>query len=151
MRLLKLRVGTALSDVVATYEIPYGEIGRAPNGHEEPGQQWLDVSGTLPNGRRGGLSVLNDAKYGFDVLAGTVGITAVRSPIYAWHDPGGAGGRTPSKRYQDQGHQRFRYALLPTRNGRHRTPSSTTCSCQTHGRSVRHLRPLAPGTATLLE
>ena len=134
-RLLKLRVGTALSAVAATYEIPYGEIVRAPNGHEEPGQTWVDVSGTLPNGHRAGLSVLNDAKYGFDVLGGTVGITAVRSPIYAWHDPAvlEADG---IERYQDQGRQRFRYALLP-HGGDHHAAATVV-------EAARLNRPLTP-------
>jgi alpha-mannosidase len=111
-RLLKLRVGTALTDVRATYEIPYGQVVRPADGHEEPGQTWVDVSGSLPSGIRAGLSVLNDAKYGFDILGGTVGITAVRSPVYAWHDPTVL---QPDgiDTYQDQGRQRFSYALLP--------------------------------------
>jgi len=27
------------------------------------------------------------AKYGYDVAGGTIGITAARSPVFAWHDP----------------------------------------------------------------
>jgi hypothetical protein len=26
-------------------------------------------------------------KYGCDVAGGTIGITAARSPVFAWHDP----------------------------------------------------------------
>jgi alpha-mannosidase len=87
-RLLKLRFATRVTDPVATYEIPYGTIERPANGEEEPGQRWIDVSGPL-DGADGvfGLAVLNDAKYGFDVLGGELGVTAVRSPIYAHHEP----------------------------------------------------------------
>ena len=110
--MLKLRVGTALTSVEATYEIAYGHVSRPVDGHEEPGQSWLDVAGILPGGQRAGLSVLNDAKYAFDVLDGSVGITAARSPVYAWHMP-----MTLQPEglyaYQDQGQQRFTYALLP--------------------------------------
>jgi alpha-mannosidase len=63
-----------------------------------------------------GLAVLNDAKYGFDVLGGELGVTAVRSPIFAHHEP-----TIPKPairyQYQDQGLQRFRLALVPHRGG----------------------------------
>ena len=67
----------------------------------------MDVSG---GGR--GLAVLNDAKYGYDVRGGDVGISAVRSPVWAWHDPreleeGG------DFAYMDQGRQRFVVRLVP--------------------------------------
>jgi alpha-mannosidase len=110
-RLLKLRYATAVSDPTATYEIPYGAIERPANGEEEPGQRWLDVSGSI--GRSvGGLAVLNDGKYAFDVAANEVGVTAVRSPIYAHHEPA-----VPREgvryQFQDQGLQRFTVGLVP--------------------------------------
>ena len=110
-RLLKLRFPTRIAGDVATYEIPYGAIDRPANGEEEPGQRWVDVSGTH-DGATYGLAVLNDAKYGFDVMGGEIGVTAVRSPIYAHHEPRIP---TPGVRYQfqDQGQQRFTLALLP--------------------------------------
>jgi alpha-mannosidase len=118
--LLKLRFATALSDPVATYEIPYGALERPPDGAEEPGQRWVDVCGRAAPDDDGvvadlyGLAVLNDAKHGFDVLGSAIGVTAVRSPIFAHHEP-----RLPSEgvRYshQDIGLQRFRLALLPHR------------------------------------
>jgi alpha-mannosidase len=112
-KLLKLRYATAATEPVATYEIPYGAIVRPANGEEEPGQRWVDVSGRIGVGR-GGLAVLNDAKYGFDVAGGDLGVTAVRSPIYAHHEPA-----IPREgvryQFQDQGQQRFSLALLPHR------------------------------------
>ena len=108
-KMLKLRFPTQLQDAVATFDIPYGTIERATEGEEEPGQRWVDVTAD-----GSGLAVLNDAKYGFDVLGGQIGVTAVRSPIYAHHEP-----RIPTAgvRYQfmDMGQQRFRLALLPHR------------------------------------
>ena len=54
----------------------------------------------------------NDAKYGYDVRGGDIGISAVRSPVWAWHDPreleeGG------DFEYMDQGRQTFLVRLIP--------------------------------------
>ncbi len=55
---------------------------------------------------------MNDAKYGYDVRGGDIGISAVRSPVWAWHDPreleeGG------DFEYMDQGRQTFLVRLVP--------------------------------------
>jgi alpha-mannosidase len=116
-RLLKLRFPTALDDVVAAYEIPYGVLERAPNGDEEPGQRWIDVTGHLAESdERFGLAILNDGKYAFDCDRGEPAVTAVRSPIYAHHEPTLP---SPGVRYQfqDQGIQRFTLTLVPHRGG----------------------------------
>ncbi|HYH92977.1 MAG TPA: glycoside hydrolase family 38 C-terminal domain-containing protein [Candidatus Saccharimonadales bacterium] len=121
-RMLKLRYPTAVADPVATYEIPYGAIERPADGDEEPGQRWIDVSGPLQRGEpkgpdvdegaTGGLAILNDGKYAFDVRGAEAGVTAVRSPIYAHHEP-----MTPREgvryQFQDQGLQRFTLGLVP--------------------------------------
>ena len=82
LKLLKLRYPTSVETDTATFETPYGHLERPTGGEEEPGQSWVDVSG---GGR--GLTVINNAKYGYDVRGGDIGITAVRSPVWAWHDP----------------------------------------------------------------
>lgn len=109
---LKVRVPTAIEDVVATYEIPYGAIERPPTGHEEPGQSWVDVTGTVPGGARAGISVFTTGKYAYDIRGGNIGITAARGAVFACHDPADlqAG---QEYAYQDQGRQRFRYAVMP--------------------------------------
>ncbi|RKN04530.1 alpha-mannosidase [Streptomyces radicis] len=112
LRMLKLRFPTALAEVTATHEIPYGHLERVPDGTEEPTQAWVDVSGTLPSGGRAGLTVANDGKHGHDVRGGEIGVTALRSPAYAWHepkelDPDGV------HEYLDQGRQEFRLLLIP--------------------------------------
>ncbi|MFJ8886748.1 alpha-mannosidase [Streptomyces sp. NPDC102402] len=112
LKLLKLRFPTALTDVTATHEIPYGHLERTPDGTEEPTQAWVDVTGTLPGGARAGLAVLNDSKHGHDVLGGEIGMTALRSPVYAWHEPKILD-EDGIYDYLDQGRQEFRYALLP--------------------------------------
>ncbi len=117
-RMLKLRYPTTVASDRATYEIPYGVIERPANGEEEPGQRWVDVSGAVADTALPdevfGVAVLNDAKYGFDVVDGSIGVTAVRSPIYAHHEPAVP---RPGVRYayQDIGLQRFRLALVPHR------------------------------------
>lgn len=112
LKLLKLRFPTALTDVTATHEIPYGHLERTPDGTEEPAQAWVDVSGTLPGGRSAGLAVANDGKYGHDVTGGEIGLTALRSPVYAWHEPHRL---DPDGIYDylDQGRQDFRCLLIP--------------------------------------
>jgi alpha-mannosidase len=111
-KLLKLRFPAAVTDAVATFEIPYGHLARPADGSEEAAQAWVDVTGKLPDGRRGGLAVLNDGKYGHDVLGGDIGITAARSPVYAWHEPKELDtGELYS--YQDQGRQEFTVRLVP--------------------------------------
>jgi alpha-mannosidase len=107
LKLLKLRYPTSVDAATATFEVPYGHVERPTNGHEEPGQAWVDVSGA---GR--GLAVINDAKHGYDVRGGDIGISVVRSPVWAWHDPreleeGG------DFEYMDQGRQHFRVRLVP--------------------------------------
>jgi alpha-mannosidase len=84
---LKLCFPTALAEPVSTYEIPFGVLERPVDGAENPGQSWVDVSGVI-DGRRAGLAVVTDAKHGYDVSdPASVGVTAVRSPVYSWHDP----------------------------------------------------------------
>ncbi len=121
-RALKLRFPANLLVPRATYEIPYGVIERPTNGDEEPGQRWLDLTGLRPDRRSlYGLSLLNDSKYSFDVRAevdrrkmhyAEMGMTVVRSPIYAHHDPYEPRADFEYS-YMDQGIQHFSYALLP--------------------------------------
>ncbi|HEY6740574.1 MAG TPA: glycoside hydrolase family 38 C-terminal domain-containing protein, partial [Actinopolymorphaceae bacterium] len=112
LKLAKLRFPTRLTEPTATYEIPYAHLERPADGAEEPGQTWVDVSGTLPDGRRAGVTIVNDAKYAYDVSGGDIGITIARSPVYAWHEPREL---EPDGRfsYHDQGRQRFCYLVVP--------------------------------------
>jgi len=110
-RMAKLRVPTRVEGSEATSEIAYGAVARAQTGEEEPGQRWVDVSGDL-EGVAYGVSLLNDCKYGFDVLGGEMRMSVVRSPIYAFHDPAQV---QPGESYEytDQGVHVFRYAIVP--------------------------------------
>ncbi len=112
-KMLKLRFPVNLHFMRATYEIPYGHIDRFANGDEDPGQSWIDMSGSSRDtGDLYGLSILNDAKYSFDVNVRDIGLTVLRSPVYAHHIPTMP---DPEKQYSfiDQGIQRFTYTLLP--------------------------------------
>jgi alpha-mannosidase len=111
LRMLKLRFPTALSAVAATHSVPYGHLERTNDGHETVSHTWVDVSGEV-DGRPAGLSVLNDAKYGVDVTDGEIGLTALRSPPYAWHTPAPLP-EDGDFEAMDQGVQRFTYRLLP--------------------------------------
>ncbi len=106
LKLLKLRYASGIDAAAATFETPYGHLLRAATGDEEPGQSWVDVSGDGV-----GLTAINDAKHGYDVRGGEIGISAVRSPVWAWHDPREleAGG---DFEYMDQGVQRFTVRLV---------------------------------------
>ena len=125
-KMLKLYFPANLSQGQATYEIPYGHIRRPANGEEEPGQNWIDLTGDMKRVSRGdaegaeekdaiirmGISLLNDGKYSFDVNGSRMGLTVLRSPIYAHHHPAMP---EPGKRYAyiDQGEQVFNYTILP--------------------------------------
>lgn len=122
--LLKMRFPVAIADPEATFEIPYATLERPVDGAEEPAQSWVDLTGTVGNGRsrgRAGLVVINNAKHGYDASpAGSpepgsdpsIGITAVRSPVYAWHDPKLLDPDGVYS-YQSQGRQDFRCLLVP--------------------------------------
>ena len=114
---LKLRFPVNVHFMRATFEIPYGHLERFANGEEEPGQTWVDLSGSSgDSGDLYGFSLLNDSKYSFDVNVRDIGMTVLRSPIYAHHDPA-----VPDKdghySYLDQGVHAFRYSLLPHQGG----------------------------------
>jgi alpha-mannosidase len=116
-RALKLRFPINVHFHRVTSEIPYGSIERVADGKEEPGGGWLDISGS---GRQTntlyGVSLLNDGKYSYDVDVRDIGLTILRSPIYAHHDPTVP---QPDTEYTfiDQGIQRLRYALYPHAGG----------------------------------
>jgi alpha-mannosidase len=96
-----------------TAEIPYGHIERSASGLEEPCQSWVDLSGmSRDSGLPYGLSLLNDGKYSYDVNIRDLGLTVLRSPIYAHHMPFAP---DPDGGYAiiDQGLQEFHYTLLP--------------------------------------
>jgi len=110
-KMLKLLFPVAVQHAQSTYEIAYGAIHREENGDENPGQRWIDLTGTV-DGKTFGFAVINDAKYGYSVDGNTMEVSAVRSPVYANHDPHKIE-RNKDYQWMDQGVQTFRMELLP--------------------------------------
>lgn len=168
--LLKWRVPVRVAEPTATFEVPFAHVVREVDGREQPGQSWVDLTGTTVAGPTGtcpaGLTVVNDAKHGYDVSpeagdgpgGASLGITAVRSPVYSWHDPTVL---VDPERYthQDQGVQTFSVLLLP--HGQHWSPAAMARAAAELGQRQRammesahpgdlparagHLRVSAPG------
>lgn len=113
MKMLKLRFQVHVKPMKVTRDIAYGNMETLSNGDEMPFQQWVDVSGISPDREIGyGFSLLNDAKYSLDVNVSDIGMTILRSPAYAHHDPATL---DPNGNYLyiDQGIQTFHYSLVP--------------------------------------
>jgi alpha-mannosidase len=111
LKMLKLAFPFDLTDPQSTAAIPYGSIQRVDDGGEEPCQDWVDVSGRI-RGKPYGVALLNDSKYGYDVLDGELRMSILRSPAYAFHmpreiEPG------VTYHYTDQGLQVVYMALVP--------------------------------------
>ena len=102
--LLKAAFPLAAHNDKASFEIPYGNIQRPTTRNtpeeramfEVPALRWADLSD-----ERGGFSLLNDSKYGYDVKGNVLRLSLLRSP--EWPDP------HPS----DEGRNRFTYSLYP--------------------------------------
>ena len=118
LKMLKFSFPVDADSPEATYEVPYGTIVRKTDGQENPGQRWIDLTG-----KRGsdayGLTVFNDAKYGYSVQDNDMRITITRSAPYAHHGPGKLSEMDPDGKcsWQDQGIQTFRLLLTPHKNG----------------------------------
>lgn len=114
--MLKLRFPMNMNYLRATWETPYGTAQREPDGEEYPVQSFLDVEGAAPGLETmiHGISFLNDGKTSASIAGKEVGLTVLRSPIYANHEP-----YEPREDleyvYLDQGVQRFEYAIYPHR------------------------------------
>ncbi len=101
--MLKVAFPLALTDTVATYEIPYGTIRRSTLMRdswekakvEVPASRWADVSTD-----EYGVSLLNAAKYGYDVKGNTMRLSLLRSP------------KSPDP-LADRGKHTITYALYP--------------------------------------
>ena len=101
--LLKTAFPLAVSNSMATYEIPYGTIERPTTRtnswdeakYEVSALHWADLS----DGKHG-LSLINEAKYGYDCKDNVLRLTLLRSPLSP--DPNA-----------DRGHNHFTFALYP--------------------------------------
>ncbi len=101
--LLKAAFPVAARSDFAAFEIPYGSIQRPTTRRtpeeqakfEVPALRWADLSDAS-----GGLSLLNDSKYGYDAKGNVLRLSLLRSPT--WPDPNA-----------DRGHHQFTYSLYP--------------------------------------
>jgi alpha-mannosidase len=111
LKMLKFSFPVDLKKPQATYEVAYGAMLRGNHGDEDPGQRWIDVADITSN-KPYGLSVLNDAKYGYSVDGSDMRISVVRGAVYAHHEPRVL---EPGVDYNwmDQGVQNFRMLLVP--------------------------------------
>jgi alpha-mannosidase len=111
LKMLKFSFPVDVETPTATYETPYGHIVRATNGDEDPGQRWIDLTGKS-NGNNYGLTVINDAKYGYNVMGNDMRISVVRSAPFAHHNPKVLD-MNAEHIWMDQGIQTFRILLVP--------------------------------------
>jgi alpha-mannosidase len=111
LKILKLSYPVDVDSPKATYEIAYGAETRESTGLEDPGQRWIDVTGTEA-GQPYGLAVLNDAKYGYSVNGSDMRVSVARAAVYANHEPRDL---KPGVDYawMDQGEQTFAMQLIP--------------------------------------
>jgi alpha-mannosidase len=103
--LIKAAIAVAAKSDIATFEIPYGSIQRPTTRNtpteramfEVPALRWADISDA-----NGGVSLLNDSKYGHDAKGNVLRISLLRAP--KWPDP-----------QADMGHHEFTYSIYPHR------------------------------------
>jgi alpha-mannosidase len=101
--MIKVAFSVAAKSERATFEIPFGSIERPTSRNtpiekakfEVPALRWADYSDV-----EGGLSLLNDSKYGYDAKDNVLRLTLLRSP--KWPDP-----------QADMGRHEFTYSLYP--------------------------------------
>ena len=102
-KMLKVAFALNVAADSATYEIPYGTIGRSGSPRtqaerakfEVSGHRWADVSQDDY-----GVSILNDSKYGWDYRGNVLRLTLLKAPI--WPDS-----------LADRGEHHFRFAIYP--------------------------------------
>lgn len=111
LKMLKFSFPLALKDSEITYETPYGHIVRPANGREEPALRWISGTGKV-NDKAYGLSIINDAKYGYSAKDSDLRLSITRSAVYAHHVPLEI---DPNKGYtfMDQGIQTMKMLLIP--------------------------------------
>lgn len=111
LKMLKFSFPADIDSPEVTCETPYGFIKRGTGGDEEPGQRWIDITGTN-QGMRCGFTLINDAKYGYSVKDNVVSISVIRSAVYAHHVPRVLD-MNSEHIWMDQGIHTFRMMLVP--------------------------------------
>ena len=110
-KMLKFAFPVNVEQPTATNEIADGAMQRDTNGDENPGQRWIDVTGDS-NGKRYGLAIVNDAKYGYSVNGSEMRLSVARSAVFAHHEPRKLESGVDYQ-WMDQGVQNFKIQLVP--------------------------------------
>ncbi len=108
---LKLYFTTNTRNPTLTAAIPFGALQRQTTGREMPSGEWLTI-----HGDDGAMSLLNDSIFAYDCNGSTVGLTVLRSPIYAHHghpdQPCGQIDENKDYHYQEQGCREGRWRVV---------------------------------------
>ena len=85
-QILKLEVPTRFLSPKVFAKVPGAALQRAPDGNEEPYQDWVAVEGSL-HGSNYSLALMNRSTYSYDCLQGLLRTILIRSAPYARHNP----------------------------------------------------------------
>lgn len=110
-QLLKLRMPLPFDIASRDDGIPDGYLSRPCDGTELPFQNFMLLRGSA-GGRDAGIGLIMPDTYAAEVDGSTVGLTLLRGPVFAHHDPT-TPGRKRFPRYTDQGEHEFSFDLLP--------------------------------------
>jgi alpha-mannosidase len=113
-RVLKLEINLP-SDIAEREDgILGGSITRAPDGRELPLRDWTRLNTKTEAGSGIQMAIVAPEIYALAGDARCVGLTLLRSPLMAWHDPNP--GVHPRGIYSDRGEHffRFRFMAAPT-------------------------------------
>jgi alpha-mannosidase len=117
-RLLKVSFPVRVDAPRATFEVPFGHVERSTARTTEaeramfevPHLRWFDLSDS-----EGGVSMLNDGRYGCDVEGSTMRLSLLRAPSFpSRRFPSLVGWGRPS-RTTDSGRHRFTWSIMPHR------------------------------------
>lgn len=122
-RMLRAEFPVAVTARDATYEIQFGTINRPTHDEtswdkakeEVAAQQWCDLSGN-----DGGVSLINDCKYGHRIKENVIELNLLRSAPYpdmALIEAADKSQKDSQCKCGDQGTHRFRYAVYPHKGG----------------------------------
>ncbi|HVE75562.1 MAG TPA: glycoside hydrolase family 38 C-terminal domain-containing protein [Actinomycetota bacterium] len=92
---LKIAFTARTLDCEAWFETPFGAVRRPADGQEVPALRWADAGG-----EEYGVALVNDSKYGYDILGNRIRLSLVRSA----YDPDAI---------SDAGEHEIRYSLYP--------------------------------------
>ena len=109
-RMMKLSFPIKCEAPECITSLPFGWEKRPCDSSEDISQKWLALAGCQrETGKKMGMLLTNDCKYGFSADGSELRLTIARGAIYADH----FGERDELCEYMDQGEQEFQYEILP--------------------------------------